>query len=104
VGKTGAYPNEVPFKCFTIEKAPGVTHKHSIWLKKPAKDKHSSLLQKLVNNDRKKFHNIGIGAFALNFRSRQLRRQHDRQIFITLCTVPFTGLHTGKIKNKKIKK
>ena len=55
VGKAGAYLSEAPFRRFTLDQAPGLTHKHKIWLEKLAKDKRSSLLLKLVSYSRKKF-------------------------------------------------
>jgi hypothetical protein len=39
----------------------GLANKHLTWLEKLARDKHSSLLQKLVNYDRKSFITLGPG-------------------------------------------
>ncbi len=53
---TGFHPSDAPFRCSTLGQAPGLTHKHQTRL---ARDKHSSLLQKSVNYDRKKFYSTG---------------------------------------------
>jgi hypothetical protein len=44
--------------CFT-HVGSGLTHKHLTRLEKLSRGEHSSLLQKFVNYDSKKFHNIG---------------------------------------------
>ncbi len=61
--KAGAYMNESPFRCSTLGYAPGLTHKHLTRLERVAKNKHSSLLQKSVNYDRKIF--IGLAPVYL---------------------------------------
>ncbi len=52
VGKAGEYPSEAPF----YRKGSGLTRKHQTWLERLARDKHSSLLRKSVNYDRKWFY------------------------------------------------
>ncbi len=59
MGKAGACPSKAPFRCSTLGRAPGLTHKHLTILERLAMDKHSSLLQKVVNYDRKKFYMVG---------------------------------------------
>ncbi len=59
VGKAGAYPSEAPFSCYTHGQAPGLTRKHQTRPERPAGDKHSGLLRKVVTYGRKKFYNIG---------------------------------------------
>jgi hypothetical protein len=55
VGKAGAYLSEAPFGCSTLVLAPGLTQKHQTRLERLTRDKHSSLLRKFVNYDRKSF-------------------------------------------------
>ncbi len=55
----GAYPIEEHFRCSTLGQALGLAHKQQTRLEKFARDKHSSLLQKFVNYEQKKFYNIG---------------------------------------------
>ncbi len=53
------YGRKLPlFRCSTLGQAPVLTHKHQTRLESLAKDKHSSLLQKIVTYDRKKFYKI----------------------------------------------
>ncbi len=59
--KAKAYPHEAPFRCFTLGQAPGPTHKHFTRLERPARDKHSKLLQTFVNYYRKTFCILGTG-------------------------------------------
>ncbi len=58
VRKVRVYPSGPPFTCSPREKAPVLTQKHLKRLKRPARVKHSSLLQTFVNYVRKKFCNI----------------------------------------------
>ncbi len=57
VVKAAAYPSEAPFRCSTLGSAPGLTRKHWTWLERPARNKHTSLLRKIVNYGRKTFYN-----------------------------------------------
>jgi hypothetical protein len=57
--KKRAYSNKAPFMCSAVEQAHVLTHKQKTMLETLAMDKHSSLLQKIVNYGCKKFHNIG---------------------------------------------
>jgi hypothetical protein len=50
--KAGAYPNGETFRCSTLGLASG---QHKIKLESPDKDKHSSLLQSVINYERKFF-------------------------------------------------
>jgi hypothetical protein len=59
IGRRGVYPSEAPFRFSCLGYSPGLTHKYLTRLEKLARDKHSSLLQKSVNYDHKKFYNIG---------------------------------------------
>ena len=45
--------------------APGLARKHLTCLERPAGDKHSSLLQKLVNYGRKSFVTLCPGAYTI---------------------------------------
>jgi hypothetical protein len=58
VGEAGAYLIDEPFKCATLEQAPGLAHKQLTRLERLAKDEHSSLLQNFVTYSHKKFYNI----------------------------------------------
>ncbi len=49
VGKAEAYPRVEQLKCTSLGLAPGLSYKHWTWLERPARDKHSSLLQKIRN-------------------------------------------------------
>jgi hypothetical protein len=55
VGKARASLRVKQFKCNSLGHVPGFSYKHKTKLKKTARDKHSSLLQKFINNGRKKF-------------------------------------------------
>jgi len=57
--RSGAYPREEHLKGASIGKALALPRKHWARLEKLARDKCSSLLQKLVTHGRKKFYNIG---------------------------------------------
>jgi hypothetical protein len=46
VGKAGAYRRVEKFKCTSLGLAPGLSCKYCNVLKRPVRDKHSSLLQK----------------------------------------------------------
>ncbi len=54
----GAYPCGAPFSFSPPRKTPGLIRKHSIRLKRPARDKHSSLLQTLINYGCIKLHKV----------------------------------------------
>jgi hypothetical protein len=56
---TGAHLWESPFRCSTLGQAPYLTRKHLTRLERPARDKHASLLRKLINYRHKKFFDIG---------------------------------------------
>ncbi len=58
VGKSKTFPSQEPFTCSALGQAPGLAHKQQTRLDRLARDKVSSLLQKLVNYDRKKLNNI----------------------------------------------
>ncbi len=45
--------------CSNLWLAPGLIHKHYTRLERPARDKHSSLVQTFVNYGRKKFYKVG---------------------------------------------
>jgi hypothetical protein len=57
VGKAGAYPSEAHFRYHALAYAPVLTNKHYTRLERFARDRHSSLLQILVNYYHKKFFN-----------------------------------------------
>ncbi len=59
LSKARAYPSEESIKYFTLVYASDLMYKHSTGPEKPAKNKHSSLLQTFVNYKCKKFFNIG---------------------------------------------
>jgi len=59
VGKAIACLSTAPFRCSTLELAPGFTYKHKTRPGKLGRDKRSSLLQKFVNYGHKKFCSIG---------------------------------------------
>ncbi len=40
-GQAWACPSEAPLRCFTLEQAPGLAHKCSARLEKPARDKET---------------------------------------------------------------
>ncbi len=50
-----ANPSEAPFRCSTLEQAPGLTREHQTILERLARDKHSSLLRKSLNYGQKSF-------------------------------------------------
>jgi hypothetical protein len=59
-GKARAYPREAPFRCSTLGRLLALsTNIRLARLKKLARDKHSSLLQKSVNYGRKIFYSTG---------------------------------------------
>ena len=68
VGKARAYPRAAPFRCFTVGYAPGLTH---LSLERLARDKHSSLLQKLINYGQKGF--IGLAPDSTFFSENSLK-------------------------------
>jgi len=55
----------------------GLTHKHEARPEELARAKHSSLLRKLVNYDRKKFYDIGPTDFTLNMKIAEIDRKSD---------------------------
>jgi hypothetical protein len=55
----------------------GLTHKHEARPEELARDKHSSLLRKLVNYDRKKFYDIGSTDFTPNMKIAEIDRKSD---------------------------
>ncbi len=59
VGEPRTYPSEVPFRWYTLGKVPCLTYKDSTSFERLAKEKHSSLLRKFVNNGRKFFITLG---------------------------------------------
>ncbi len=62
VSKTGAYPSEAPFRCSTIEQAPGLTCKRQTLLERFARHKQTSIKQKFIIYCREKFYNISTWA------------------------------------------
>jgi hypothetical protein len=60
-GEAGDYQSEASFRCSTLGKAPGLTNKHKTRLERLARDKHSSLLQKLVKYGQKSFIKLAPG-------------------------------------------
>jgi hypothetical protein len=56
------YPSVATSKCSTLWLAPGLTHTHLTRVKRPERDKNSSLLQTLLNWDHNKFYKIGARA------------------------------------------
>jgi hypothetical protein len=59
VGEARSLPKSgAPEMCFT-QVGSGLTCKHQTRLDSLARDKHSSLIRKIVNYDRKKFYRIG---------------------------------------------
>jgi hypothetical protein len=58
VGKAGVCPSEAPFRCSTLGQAPGFSHKYYNRMERPARDKHSCLLQTFVNYRSKNFYNL----------------------------------------------
>jgi hypothetical protein len=58
--KAGATPSEPTLRFSTLGQAPSLTIKYYTRLKRPARDKHSSLSQIFVNYGRKKFYNINV--------------------------------------------
>jgi len=65
VSKAGAYLNEAPLRCSTLGCAPSLTHQHETKLERPARDKHSSLLDTFVNYRCKRFMTLGPGCYSL---------------------------------------
>jgi hypothetical protein len=66
-GKARAYPNEAPFKGYTLGWAPGLTHTHTqthitLRLVGLARDKNSSSIRKSVNYGQKSFIALAPGA------------------------------------------
>ncbi len=59
VGKAKAYARVEQLKCTSLVLGPGLSYKHWTRLERLVRDKHSSLLRKFVNYDRKEFYNIG---------------------------------------------
>jgi hypothetical protein len=55
----GAYPIEAPFRCSTLGYASGLAHKEQTRLERIAKNKHSSLLQKIITYGCRRFYGIG---------------------------------------------
>jgi hypothetical protein len=53
--KTGAYPNEIPFRCSTLGQAPGLTHNITISREDLPGTNTLAYYKKIVNSDRKKF-------------------------------------------------
>jgi hypothetical protein len=58
-GKAEAYLSEIPFRCSTQKKEPGLTHKPYTRLERLARDTHSSILPKSVNYGGEKVYTIG---------------------------------------------
>jgi hypothetical protein len=52
VKKAGANPNDTPLRCSTLGQALDLAHKHYTMLERLARDKHSKLIQALVNYGR----------------------------------------------------
>ena len=73
VSKYRASPREAPFKYSTLGWAAGLTHIHLTKLERPARDKHSSLLQNLSNYGRKKFYN-NMSRMLQNIHQRLVKR------------------------------
>jgi hypothetical protein len=59
VGKDETYPSEAPFKCSTLMKYPGLTHKQHARLGRPASE-NTSFLGTLVNYSCKSFITLPI--------------------------------------------
>jgi hypothetical protein len=59
VEKAGEEKSRTPLGCSTLRQALGLTLIHYIRLERPARGKHSSLLQAFVNYGRKEIYNIG---------------------------------------------
>jgi hypothetical protein len=57
--KARACLSEAPFMCSTLVYSPGLSHKYLTMLERPARDKHSYLLQTLLNYGRKMFYSNG---------------------------------------------
>jgi hypothetical protein len=62
VNEAGAYPSEAGFMCSTQRWASVLTRKYQTSLKRPARDKHSSILRLFVNYVLKFFITLGSGA------------------------------------------
>jgi hypothetical protein len=59
VGKARSLPYSGASKRYFTLVGSGLTHKHLTWLERLAKDKRSSLLQKIVNYGCKNFYSTG---------------------------------------------
>ncbi len=75
VDKVITYLIEEPLRCSSLEKAPGLAHKHQTKLERLAKNKHSSLLRKFVNYEEKKFYNIGPRKVLISWTQPSLQVQ-----------------------------
>ncbi len=87
VGEARSLPHSgAPGKCYTQV---GLTCKHMTRLERPAKDKHSSLSQTLVNYGRKEFYNVDVRS-----RSRTMQSLTMSNKWVTL-----KKYHSSKMKN-----